>query len=92
MSPDGEALNEQLEFDERIKAMLPDDRTIFIAKQAYVLTNKLDNMEKKVTALDTKFDNFNGIGVNKKTIATTSGITSAIIVGVIEGIKLILGK
>jgi len=90
--PNGDELNEQLEFEERMKAMPPDDRTIFIAKQTYALANKFDAMDKKFTDLDTKFDNFNGTGVNKKTVATTSGITSAIIVGIIEGIKLIIGK
>lgn len=90
--PNGDELNEQLEFEERIKAMPPEDRTIFISKQTYALTNKFDNLSKQIANLNTKFDNLNGIGVNKKTVATTSGITSAIIVGLIEGIKLIIGK
>ncbi len=83
--PNGNQLNEQLEFEERVKALSPDERSIFIANQTYTLVNKVDN-------LSVKFDSFNGTGVNKKTIATTSGITSAIIVGIIEGIKLIVGK
>ncbi len=76
--PNGDELNEQLEFEERIKKMSLDDRTIFIAKQTYALMNK--------------FDGFGSSGVNKKTVATTSGITTAVIVGLIEGIKLIIGK
>ena len=90
--PNGDELNDQLEFEERMKAKPPDDRTIFIAKQIYALTNKFDSIDKKVTELDTKLDNCTGMGINKKTVATTSGITSAIIVGIIEGIKLIIGK
>ena len=90
--PNGDELNEQLEFEERIKAMPPDDRTLFIAKQTYVLSNKVDSIDKMVAGLDTKFDNLSGVGINKKTVATTSGITSAFIVGIIEGIKLIIGK
>ncbi len=88
----GEALNEQLEFEERIQKMPPDERTVFIAKQTYALTNKFDSIDKKVTDLDAKFDNFNGIGINKKTVATTSGITTAILIGIVEGLKLIIGK
>jgi len=71
-------LNEQLEFEERMKSMSPDDRTIFIAKQVYSLTNKVECLT--------------GIGTSKKVVATTSGITTAIIIGVIEAIKLMIGK
>ena len=76
--PNGDALNEQLEFEERMKSMSPDDRTIFIAKQVYSLTNKMDGLT--------------GIGVSKKAVATTSGITTAIVIGVVEALKLIVGK
>ncbi len=82
--PDSE-LNEQLEFEERIKAMPTDDRSIFTAKQIYMLSNKID-------VLNTKLDNFSGTGTSKKTVATTSGITTAIVIGIIEGLKGILGK
>ena len=85
MCPNGDELNEQLEFEERIKAMTPDDRTIFIAKQVYSLS-------EKVSDLDTKLDTFNGGGISKKTSATTGGITAAVIVGVIEGLKAIFTK
>ena len=81
----GDELNEQLEFEERMKALTPDDRTIFIAKQTYALANKVDE-------LGIKFDNCTGMGVNKKTVATTSGITSAVIIGIIEAVKLAIGK
>lgn len=85
-------LNEQLEFEERMRSMSPDDRQVFIANQTYALCKQFDNMEQKISDIDTKFDNLNGLGVNRKTIATTSGITSAIIIGLIEGIKLMVGK
>ena len=76
--PDSDSLNEQLEFEERIRSMTPDDRTIFIAKQVYSLANKVDNLS--------------GNGVSKKIVATTSGFTTAIVIGIIEGIKAIIGR
>lgn len=85
--PNGEDLNEQLEFEERIQKMSSDDRTIFIAKQTYALTNKFDGIDRKVTALNTRFDTFNGVGISKKTSATTGGITAAVIIGIVEGLK-----
>ena len=90
--PNGEALNEELEFEERMKAKSPDDRTIFIAKQTYALINKFDSMDKKVDALDVKFDSFSVGGVSKKASAASGGITAAIIVGIIEGLKSIFVK
>ena len=90
--PNGGELNEQLEFEERVKAMPADDRIIFIAKQAYALTSKFDSMNKKVDDLDTKLDNFTIIGVSKKTSATTGGITAAVVIGIIEGLKTIFGR
>ncbi len=88
--PNGEALNEQLEFEERIKDMSLDDRTIFIAKQTYALTNKFDDIDRKIADLDTKFDSFTIEGGSSKRVsAATGGITAAIIVGIVEGLKSI---
>ena len=83
--PNSGDLNEQLEFEERIKSMPSDERTIFIAKQTYALTNKFD-------AIDKKLDSLTGNGINRKAVATTSGITSALIVGIIEGLKTLFTK
>ena len=85
-------LNEQLEFEERIKTMPPDDRTIFIAQQTYFLTSKVDKINTKVDCLDTKLDNFAISGITKKTSATTGGITAAVIIGIVEGLKAVFGK
>jgi len=76
--PNGDELNEQLEFEERIKAMTAEDRAIFIAKQVYALTTKVDNLS--IT------------GTSKKAVATTSGITTAVIIGIIEGLKSLFNK
>jgi hypothetical protein len=81
----GDELNEQLEFEERIKAMSPDDRTIFIAKQTYALTSKVD-------AMDVKLDGINGGGTTKKASALSGGITAGVIVGIIEGLKAVFSK
>jgi len=78
--PNGDELNEQLEFEERIKSMPAEDRVIFIAKQTYYLTTKVDS-------LNTKLDNFSVTGNSKKTSATTGGITAAIMIGIVEGLK-----
>lgn len=80
--PNGEQLNEQLEFEERIKAMLPDDRTVFIAKQVYTITTKFDDIDKKVTKLDGKVDNLSLGGVSKKTSAVSGGATGGIIAAI----------
>lgn len=90
--PNGEELNEQLEFEERIKDMPSEDRTIFIAKQAYALTNKFGSIERKVDALDVKFDNFNGVGISKKTSAVSGGITGGIIAVAIALIEYFRGR
>lgn len=76
--PNGDELNDQLEFEERIKAMTPDDRTVFIAKQVYALTNKVECLSTG--------------GTTKKASAATSGITAAVIVGAIEGLKALFGR
>jgi len=76
--PNGDELNEQLEFEERIRSMSADDRTIFIAKQVYALTTKVDAL--------------NGVGANRKVVAATSGITAATIIGIVEGLKVIFGR
>jgi len=81
----GDELNEQLEFEERIKSMPPDERTIFIAKQTYALTNKFDSLDKKL-------DNYAGMGVSRKTSAATGGITAAVLLGIVEGLKAIFGR
>lgn len=70
--PNGEALNEELEFEERIKNLSPDERSIFLAKQAYALTSKFDRLEKK-------FDECSGMGyANKKVSALSGGLTGGI--------------
>ncbi len=76
--PNGDDLNEQLEFEERIKAMTPEDRTVFIAKQVYALTSKVDTLAVG--------------GISKRTSATTGGITAAVIIGIVEGLKTIFSK
>ena len=78
MPPESGDLNEQLEFEERIKTMSLDDRTVFIAKQVYALTTKVECLSVG--------------GISKKASATSGGITAGIIVGVIEGLKALLGK
>ena len=76
--PNGDELNEQLEFEERIKAMTPDDRSIFIAKQVYALTGKVDTLASN--------------GISKRMVATTSGITVTTIIAIVEGIRALLGR
>ena len=83
--PNGDALNEQLEFEERIKSMTPDDRIIFVAKQTYALTTRFD-------ILDTKLDNLGVGGVGKKTSVVSGGVTAGVIVGIIEGLKAIFAR
>jgi len=91
--PNGSILNEELEFSERITHMTPDERTIFVAKQTYTLTTKFDNISTKVDALDTKFDEcISGNGANKKTSGVTGGVTAAVIVGIVEGLKAIFQR
>jgi len=74
--PNGEELNDQLEFEERIKAMTPDDRSVFIAKQVYALTTKVEAITS----------------ISKKAVVTTSGITTATVVAIIEGLRTLLGR
>ena len=78
MSPNGDELNEQLEFEERIKNMPSDERTIFIAKQVYALANKVDALTVG--------------GISKKTSAATSAITTSVMVGIIEGLKALFAR
>jgi len=84
----GEAINEQLEFMERIRQMPPDDRSLEMARLTYTLTGKVDGLGKTVAALDTKFDEcITGTGTSKKASALSgglSGMAMAIIIGVIE--------
>ncbi len=82
----GEELNEQLEFEERIKAMTTEDRAIFIAKQVYALTEKCSSTDAKVDDLRVQLGNING-GTSKKASAATSAITAGVIVGAVEAIK-----
>ena len=76
--PNGDELNDQLEFEERIKAMSSDDRSIFIAKQVYNLMNKVDTIACG--------------SISKKAVATTSGITVTTILAVVEGLKALFGR
>ncbi len=77
--PNGEQINDRLEFQKRIKDMPLEERTSETALMVYDLSHKFDTLS------------FRG-EVSRKTVATTSGITSAVIIGIIEGIKLIVGK
>jgi len=76
--PNGDKLNEQLEFEERIRAMSLDDRTVFIAKQVYALAAKVEHLSTR--------------GITNKASAATSGVTAAIIVGIAEGFRFIFGR
>ncbi len=78
--PNGEAINEQLEFTERIRAMSSDDRSIYTAQKVYELTIKYEKLNNK---FDSCFDNRS----NKKTSIATGGIAGfavAVIIGIIE--------
>lgn len=83
--PNGEALNENLEFIERIKRMPPDERSLEMARLTYSLVEKVD-------ALDTKMDNLSMGGISKKASAASGGITAAVIIGIVEGLKTIFGR
>jgi hypothetical protein len=90
--PNGDALNDQLEFEERINTMDLNGRSIFNAKGIYALSIKVDVLNDKFDALDKKFDECldNG-GANKKASAISGGITGGIvgvIIAVIEYLRL----
>ena len=68
--PNGSELTNQLEFEERIKSIPPEERIIFIAKQTYTLTTKFDSMNKKFTDLDTKLDNITTVSYTHLTLPT----------------------
>jgi len=91
--PDGNEINEQLEFIERIKAMPPDERSLETARLTYTLVSKVDVLDTKVTSLDTKFDDcISGNGSNKKTSAISGGVTGGIIATVIALIEYFKGR
>ncbi len=72
--PNGEDLNELLEFEKRIKEMPSEDRSIFIARQTYTLMTKMDGLDKK-------FDET--IEYKKKVSAISGGVSGGIIAGII---------
>ncbi len=74
----GEELNEQLEFEERIKTMTLDDRTVFIAKQVYALSTKVDSLTIN--------------GISKKASAASGAITASVVVGIVEGLKALFSR
>ena len=83
--PNGDALNEQLEFMERMKKMSLEERSFEMARLSYTLVTKVE-------ALDSKFNDCISNKGSKKMSATTSGITAAVIIGLVEGIKTLLGR
>ena len=78
--PNGVELNEQLEFEERMRALSSEERQIFISKQVYALNDKFGELE-------TKIDSISVIGVSKKTSALSGGITGGIIAGIITAVE-----
>ncbi len=88
----GDELNDLLEFEQNINALKLEDRVTFVAKQSYTLTAKVDVLREKVDNLSGKVDSFSEVGITKKTVATTGGITAAIIIGIVEGLKTLFGR
>ncbi len=71
--PNGEELNTQLEFKERVKAMPVEERTVFIAEQIFLLTQQITSLNIHATA--------------RKAGLTTGGVAGtvmAIIIGIIN--------
>jgi hypothetical protein len=78
--PNGDELNEQLEFKQRIKSMTLEERSVFNAEGIYALTEKME-------ALGTKMDSC--LIDNKKSaekFGAASGGLISIVVGIIAGL------
>jgi hypothetical protein len=82
----GEDLNNQLEFIERITKMKPSERTLETARLTYSLVGKVDSLSSKVDTLDTKFDECGITGGNTKKTSAISGGAVAFVVSVIAGV------
>ena len=74
----GEAINERLEFQERIKGLPPEERTMETALMLYDLSHKFDE------AIDTN--------KNKKISAISGGITGGIMGGIMVAIEYFRGR
>jgi len=84
--PNGNELNELMEFENHFKEKLPDERLLFIAQQTYYLTNKVDS-------LNIKFDDcISGNTNNKKTSAVSGGISGGIMAGIALLIEYLRGS
>ncbi len=78
MSPNGDVINDRLEFQERIKAMPIEERTTEAALMIYDLITKVESLSVG--------------GTSKKTSAASGAVTAGVVVGIIEGLKALFVK
>ncbi len=75
--PNGDVINERLEFQERIKKLPPGEQVVEVALMVYDMKTEMSSL---------------GGGYSKKGSVLSATSISAALIALFEGIKLLLGK